>query len=605
MSIREKLFGIIIFFILISLAIGSAGGYGIFRTGSSISTIIDKNIPITEQINSLEVIVASVSSYEKNYFLFSETRDVKKRDEYYKKTVEGFGNIKTTLNELKSRVIEYDGDKSITIGEIENSLASTEASFKKIAGLLDQGKAFTDVQDAYVPYSTNTRVLKDKIVDLKDSILHETAQLGSEVSALQKYLFIAFVAGVLIVMLLGGGFGLFFIRQISTSLNDLMDGITAIKRGEMAVLPVRSGDELGEISKVFNETMDKLKVYIQTDEEKEKSQQNVINILEVVSTAAEGDFTKRAPVTTDVFGSIADAFNLMLEELSSLITEVRSTARGIGKNSVTTLTLLKNMAGGSETQMVQLKSATEAVDETSQATLTISEKSHEATDLSVKASEASLKGEELVTQSIEGMQLIRAAVQTINKKMKMFSERIIEIGTISGLIAEIASRTNLLSMNASIEAARAGEAGKGFVVIAEEIRRLADRSAGATTDITNIIRAIQTEAGEITSSLEEETEIVEKQSALSSEIKSSFAEITSAIDKSRGIVSEILPLSEMQRTMTGNVVLSMENVNRISLELLKLVQDSAHISETLSHSSTELLSSVEKFRLTETGAVVA
>ncbi|MEC4686674.1 MAG: methyl-accepting chemotaxis protein [Nitrospirota bacterium] len=388
-------------------------------------------------------------------------------------------------------------------------------------------------------------------------------------------------------------------------LNSLMSGIEAVGRGESDVrLPVKSSDEFGKIAVVFNDTLDKLREYIQTDEERKKVQENVIKFLEVVSTAAEGDLTVRAPVTADVFGSIADAFNLMVDELSYLFKDVRNTARSVGEESFRLLDMLKKMADGAENQMVQLKGATEAVNGTVDATIKISDETGEATEISVKASEAASKGGELVNQSIEGMKVVRATVQTINKKMKMLSERIIEIGTISGLIAEVASRTNLLAMNASIEAARAGESGKGFVVIAEEIRRLADKSAEATKQITNIIRAIQTEASEITTSLEDETEIVEKQSVLASETGIAFTDIEGSVDKTKGIVSEIFQLSQIQREMTGDVVLSMESVNGISLELLTLVQDSTEISGKLSGSSKELLSSVEKFRISEEGETV-
>ncbi len=600
MSIKLKLFGIVSLFAVVSLAIGAAGGYGIYRAGISVSDNADKKISLTEKVNALQMNLANVRLNEKELFLLSGTKNFKGKEKYYKQTLDGFGKVKTALNDLKAAYIEKNGESSKIIGEIENAAAKTEASFKNVAIRLSKGKALTDIKNSYTAYKANVGNLTDKILKLKESVHLETAGLGNELTLFQKQLFAAFLAIVSALIMLGSGLGFSVVSKISTSFNVLRNGIEAISSGKTADLPVSSSDEIGEISKVFKETADKLKTYENSEEEMKKNQANVINFLEVVSTAAEGDFTKRAPVTTDVFGSIADAFNMMTEELSSLITEVRSTARGFEEDSFNTLNLLKNMAEGSETQMIQLKNASEAVDKTARATQEILEKSQDATGLSIKATEAALKGEDLVAQSIEGMQLIRAAVQTINKKMKMFSERIIEIGTISGMIADISARTNLLSMNASIEAARAGEAGKGFVVIAEEIRTLADKSAGATRDITNIIRSIQTEAGQITSSLEEETEIVEKQSGLQSETKSFFAEITSAIDKSKGMVSEILPLSQTQRVMTSDVVHSMENVNHISLDLIRLVQNSEGISAKLADSSKKLISSVEKFKLLET-----
>ncbi len=599
MSIRAKVFWIISALITIMLAVGAVGGYGIYRTGNSINHVTNKQIPMASLTNTLLVNAASARLNEKAYFLSAETKNYATRDKHYEEALQNFGTIKSTLHELKTNIISDDPEKMQRIEAIERSLAQTEAAFIKAASLLLKKKSIRQIKNSYEAYSTHASGLTDNIVKLKESVLIETAEISNTLAASRNSLFKTFLVMVAALIILGCFLGYYFVSKLAARFTDMKESVSLIKSGKTDYLPVNSSDELGEMATAFNENIDKLNAYKLADKEREESQVNVIKFLEVVSTAAEGDFSRKAPVTTDVFGSIADAFNMMTDELSALITEVRSTAQKFGENSYNTMNLLKDMADGSETQMVQLRNATESVDETAQATLEISEKTQHATGLSIRAAEASQKGEELVTQTIEGMQLIRATVQTINKKMKMFSERIIEIGTISGMIADISSRTNLLSMNASIEAARAGEAGKGFVVIAEEIRSLADRSAEATRDITDIIRSIQTQAGEITGSLEEETEIVERQSDLAMETKSSFAAITDAIDKSKGVVAEILPLSQTQRKMTNDVVLSMENVNRISLELLRLVQDSESISATLSDSSSDLLSSVSRFTLME------
>ncbi len=603
MSIRGKLVATIIMLIMVSLITGAIAFYGAYKMRYYLSEIAWEEIPEFAFADSLTNDISEARRYEKEFFLFSTLKDSRKQKEYYEKLTGRFmkmkGDITAFLKKEKEEG-EEAGPFLRGIIQINKVLDPTITSLYKVIDPMLKGTSYKDVQPLYQSYRSNIHKLEDLITKLKTTVLADIGTLGTEATKFEKQLRFILPAIALGVVFLGLVTGLYVSGRISSSLTLLLEGIKAMGRGEkIDRIEIPSQDEFGEIAESFNETMEKLRAYIQTDEERKKTQENVIQFLDVVSTAAEGNFGRRAPVTADVFGSIADAFNLMMDELSNLIRDVRKTAEGVGEESFTLLEMLKRMSEGAESQMVQLKEATEAIDETANATLTISEKTEEAARISKIATEAASKGGHLVNQSIEGMQLIRVTVQTINKKMKMLAERIMEIGTISGLIGEIASRTNLLAMNASIEAARAGEAGRGFVVIAEEIRGLADRSAEATKEITNIIRAIQTEAGEITSSLEEETEIVERQTSLATETGTSFDEIQNSIQKSTGIVNEIYEISQTQREMTGKVVLSMESVNRIALELLKLVQDTESISEKLTASSRELMGSVERFVLEE------
>ena len=393
--------------------------------------------------------------------------------------------------------------------------------------------------------------------------------------------------------------GLFVSMRIVRPLKNLMEGINTIAKGELREVKVESSDEFGQIAEVFNSTINRLRGYIMTEEQRKQMEQNFIKFLEVISAAAEGDFTHKLPVTADMFGSLTDAFNLMVEDLSRLMREVKETAEGVTDQTESLLNTLQRMTEGAERQILQMKNASAAMDDTVIATAEISTKAEEATETATEATTAAQHGGTLVNRAIEEINLIRTVVQKINKKMKTLAERIIEIGTISGLIGEIASRTNLLAMNASIEAARAGEAGKGFVVIAEEIRALADRSAEASKQIVSIIKAIQTEAGEITSALEEETQIVEEASNVADDTGHAFRQIQDSINGVTQRIKDIHSATQKQRELTSNMVIAVEEANRISLEFLNFVRDARKATEALASAAEGLLKAVERFKLPE------
>ncbi|MFN3480271.1 MAG: methyl-accepting chemotaxis protein [Thermodesulfovibrionales bacterium] len=389
----------------------------------------------------------------------------------------------------------------------------------------------------------------------------------------------------------------FMSSRILNPLKDLMAGIERFGRGEAIDIKTRSRDEFGEIARVFNETQQRLKGLILTEEERQKMQENIVNFLNLLSAASEGDLTLRAEVTPDVFGSLGDAFNLMIEGLTDLVNDVTNSVEGVSKEAIKILNVLKETEKGAETQMLEVKKATEATDEAAQSAMAISEKTAEAQQIATVATQASTRGSKTMIEAIDGIQLIRVTIQAINKRMKFLSEKLMEIGTISGLITEIANRTNLLAINASIEASRAGEQGKGFIVIAEEIRGLAERAAKSTKQIGDIIGAINSESLEVTRHLEEATGFVEKETKIAQETGKVFAEINDIIKQISTIIEEIHGSAEGQKELSSRVVLSMEEVQRISLQMLKLVHDFRDVAKTLSGTSDRLMGAVKRFRI--------
>jgi twitching motility protein PilJ len=402
---------------------------------------------------------------------------------------------------------------------------------------------------------------------------------------------------VVVLIALTTAFAFWFQKHISAPLATIEAGIEEIKKGNYSArINIDSRDEFYDIAQAFNETMDKVTTLIQTEDERQKMQEDIMSFLEILSAASDGDMSKRAEVTPDVFGSLADAFNLMAEGLAELIEEVQKSAKEANEKSAALVRITDKLSSGAGQQESEIRNASVFVQDSAKSALMIAEKTTVARQISENAANATEKGGKIVNDSMNGIHVIRNTVQAINKRMKSLAEKLMEIGTISQLISEIANRTNLLALNASIEAARAGEQGKGFVVIAEEIRNLSERSSKSTKQISEIISAIQGEAAGVTKHLEEETNLVEMETKLAADTGSIFSEIDAIIKRIEALTSEINTSTEEQRELTGKVALSMEEVQRVSRDVQSVVQDLSGIADTLAATSQKLTNSTSKFK---------
>ncbi|MDI1470959.1 MAG: methyl-accepting chemotaxis protein [Thermodesulfovibrio sp.] len=389
-----------------------------------------------------------------------------------------------------------------------------------------------------------------------------------------------------------------FRKQIIYPITVIEDAIEAIRQGNFDKrINLKTGDEFQKIAEAFNQMMDKLSTLIQTEEEKREMQNNIIKFLQVMTSASEGDLTKRAEVTPDVFGSLADAFNLMADGLSQLVNEVQNSANDVGEKTVIINEIITKLKTGAQIQKNEIEKIASMIAESSEIASSTTEKTMVATDVSKEALEAINKGNEIITETMSSIQLIRAAVQVINRRMKLLSEKLMEIGTISSIISEIANRTNLLALNASLEAARAGEEGKGFIVIAEEIRGLADRTAKSSKNISEILTSIQEEASLVTKHLEEETNYVEVGTKMVTETTSIFEKIDSIIRKIGDIILDINEFAKKQKNITFDEVSSIDEVKKVTENITTITEELTTLSQSLSKTSKELIEVTGRFKV--------
>ena len=224
---------------------------------------------------------------------------------------------------------------------------------------------------------------------------------------------------------------------------------------------------------------------------------------------AQGDLSRRGEVTPDVLGNVVDSINVMVEEIAALLADVRHAALRVAASANEMIGATDQMAGGAQAQARESTSVSrhDGGDEPRRARGR--DQAESAAGAARQTLEAARKGDQAVRDSLAGMQRIRGEVQVIAKKIKGLGDRSLEISAIVNLIEELASHTNLLALNAAIEAAGAGEAGLRFGVVADEIRKLAERAAKATKDVAVLIRTVQAETQEAVMAMEEGTREVE------------------------------------------------------------------------------------------------
>ena len=319
------------------------------------------------------------------------------------------------------------------------------------------------------------------------------------------------------------------------------------------------------------------------------------NTMATVQTTS--DLSQRVTVTAgDEIGRIGHSFNQMIQSFQEIIRQVITHSHGVKQAAANLSGSSHRVAVGSQNQHNATTSMAAAIDKVTASIDQVAGSSQGTHEIARKSGELSLQGGVVVHSAAAEMSKIADAVNQSSKFIQQLGEHSNQISTIVNVIKEIADQTNLLALNAAIEAARAGEQGRGFAVVADEVRKLAERTARSTEEITAMIGSIQSGTQHAVASMREGGARVTDGVAMATRAGESMEQIRSGANQVISAVSDISSALHEQSSASNQVAQNVEKIARMTEENSVAVNEIAAEAQQLESLAGALESTVGRFK---------
>lgn len=381
--------------------------------------------------------------------------------------------------------------------------------------------------------------------------------------------------GVIISILMGTGVSIYLTRGIKAPLRESVEFAQALAAGDLnRSLSIDQKDELGILAKALRVMVDTLKRRI--GEAQEAEQNAKARQQEALDAVQDADQARKMAESAKKDGMLAAA-----GQLEGVVSNVSSASLQLSEQ-------VRHCEQGTRQQATRLEKTAAAMEQMNAAVQEVAHSATQAAEVSKEAKTRAEDGAKLANEVVRSMETVRLHSLELRKDMAELGVKAHDIGSIMNVISDIADQTNLLALNAAIEAARAGEAGRGFAVVADEVRKLAEKTMHATSEVGSAISGIQEGTTKNMRNVDDTITIFDEVSEIARQSGHALDEIVQLVDTAFTQVRAIAAASEQQTTTSREINVSVDDINRISGDTANIMQDSAAAVTALSKQTEAL-----------------